>query len=219
MDNRFLLTRKRIKNIILTVDIEGQLKVSAPIHVKEQRIIDFVNSKSQWIEKQRAKMELKYLANKNLENGNEIMILGEKYIKLVELTKTTSKVEIREKEAVIYLKIGKDELNEDKILAVYQKKLLHSILSERVIIWENITGLKSSSWQIRDMKTRWGSCNFRTRKIWFNLQLATKKIQCIDYIIVHELGHILYPNHGADFKAFQTKYYPNWKEIKKLLNQ
>ena len=219
MDNRFLLTRKRIKNIILTVDIEGQLKVSAPIHVKEQRIIDFVNSKSQWIEKQRAKMELKYLANKNLENGNEIMILGEKYIKLVELTKTTSKVEIREKEAVIYLKIGKDELNEDKILAVYQKKLLHSILSERVIIWENVTELKCSSWQIRDMKTRWGSCNFRTRKIWFNLQLATKKIQCIDYIIVHELGHILYPNHGADFKAFQTKYYPNWKVIKKLLNQ
>ena len=219
MDNGFLLTRKRIKNIILTVDIEGQLKVSAPIHVKEQRIIDFVNSKSQWIEKQRAKMELKYLANKNLENGNEIMILGETYIKLVELTKTTSKVEIREKEAVIHLKIGKDELNEDKIIAVYQKKLLHSILIERVAIWENITELKCSSWQIRDMKTRWGSCNFRTRKIWFNLQLATKKSQCIDYIIVHELGHILYPNHGADFKAFQTKYYPNWKVIKKLLNQ
>ena len=85
--------------------------------------------------------------------------------------------------------------------------------------WEEITKLYSSSWQIRKMKTRWGSCNIKTKKIWFNLHLAQTTNSCLEYIILHELLHIRVPNHGKEFKEQMDKYMPQWREVRKELNQ
>ena len=85
--------------------------------------------------------------------------------------------------------------------------------------WESITELKCSTWQIRKMKTRWGSCNVKTRKIWFNLYLARTNTRCLEYIILHELLHIKIANHGAKFKANMDYYMPSWREVRKELGQ
>lgn len=85
--------------------------------------------------------------------------------------------------------------------------------------WESITGLKCSAWQIRKMKTRWGSCNVQTRKIWFNLYLAKTNTRCLEYIILHELLHVRIPNHGADFKANMDYYMPSWREVREELKK
>ena len=68
------------------------------------------------------------------------------------------------------------------------------------------------------MKTRWGTCNTATRKIWLNLQLVKQPPDCLDYVIAHELTHLRYPGHGQDFKAFLTRAMPNWPEVRKALN-
>ena len=68
------------------------------------------------------------------------------------------------------------------------------------------------------MKTRWGTCNTATRKIWLNLQLAKQPPVCLDYVIAHELTHLCYPGHGQDFKAFLTRAMPNWPEVRTALN-
>ena len=84
--------------------------------------------------------------------------------------------------------------------------------------WEQITGLHCSSWQSKYMTTKWGTCNTSTRKIWLNLQLAKKPIECLEYVILHELAHLKVKNHSADFVAILDQYMPYWRELKKQLN-
>lgn len=98
-----------------------------------------------------------------------------------------------------------------------------SLLKEKIEIylpkWEKITGLYCDSWQTKYMTTRWGTCNTNTRKIWLNLQLAKKPMECLEYVILHELTHLKVRNHGKDFIAIMDQYMPYWRETKKLLNE
>ena len=73
-------------------------------------------------------------------------------------------------------------------------------------------------WRIRRMKTRWGSCNIAARRVWFSLELARKPAPCLEYIVVHELTHLLERGHGARFKALMDEFLPDWRERRKLLN-
>ena len=96
---------------------------------------------------------------------------------------------------------------------------LRQSITELLPKWENITRLKCSTWQIRKMKTRWGSCNVKTRKIWFNLYLAKTNQRCLEYIILHELLHVKIANHGSEFKSNMDYYMPSWREVRKELKQ
>ena len=98
-------------------------------------------------------------------------------------------------------------------------KQLRQAITELLPKWESITGLKCSAWQIRKMKTRWGSCNVKTHKIWFNLYLAKTNQRCLEYIILHELLHIKVADHGPKFKALMDYYMPSWREVRKELKQ
>jgi len=100
-----------------------------------------------------------------------------------------------------------------------QRKQLKMRIAKLLPRWERITGLYCQTWQIRKMKTRWGSCNIKTKKIWFNLHLAQTTNRCLEYIILHELLHIKIANHGKEFKENMDKYMPNWREVRKELNQ
>ena len=105
-----------------------------------------------------------------------------------------------------------------KIYLDWQKNELTKILREYVHKWESITGLKVEEWTIRKMRTRWGSCNTRSRKIIFNLDLIKKKPEFIEYVVLHEIVHIKIPNHGSTFKAMLDKYIPTWRDIRKEAN-
>ena len=82
-----------------------------------------------------------------------------------------------------------------------------------------VVGMEPDEWRVKNMKTRWGTCNTREKRIWINLQLAKKSPQCLDYVMIHELTHLIVPNHGSQFKAYMDKFYPNWREVRKLLNK
>lgn len=83
--------------------------------------------------------------------------------------------------------------------------------------WEEKTGLHCSCWQIRDMKTRWGSCNTRTGKLWFALMLARQPRECLEYVVLHELAHLYEPSHNARFRAFLDLHMPGWREIRRKM--
>ena len=102
----------------------------------------------------------------------------------------------------------------DKLLKVGLSKRL----AERFPVFEELTGLHPTSVIIRDMHTRYGTCNTKTGRIAISLTLAAKPPVCVDYVILHELSHLRYPDHGALFKAHLDRYMPHWREIKKLLN-
>lgn len=107
---------------------------------------------------------------------------------------------------------------ERKELIKRYREILRPKLEEYLAFWEEQTGLHPEKWQMRDMKTRWGSCNPRTKKLWFSVGLAKKPDECIEYVVLHELAHLKIANHGADFKAFLSHFMPDWRARQKELN-
>ena len=111
---------------------------------------------------------------------------------------------------------GTDE-RESAVLDWYRERLSEAI-GQRLPLWENATGLRCASWRIKRMKTRWGSCNTREGRIWLNLYLAQTPTYCLDYVLLHELCHLRFADHGAGFKALLDSHMPDWRQRRKLLN-
>lgn len=130
--------------------------------------------------------------------GNSLVLSGNKAILTVRKESTT-----KQREAFI---------NE------WYRGMLKEQIEKSLPVWEQRTGLYCSSWQTKYMTTRWGTCNTNTGKIWLNLQLSKKPLECLDYVILHELTHLKIRNHGKDFVAFMDAQMSYWKEIKKQLN-
>ena len=124
----------------------------------------------------------------------------------------------RGQEIVLSVHPEDDTSQRESLLNDFYREALSNQIAARLPLWEARTGLHPSAWQIKNMKTRWGTCNTATRKIWLNLQLAKQPPVCLDYVIAHELTHLCYPGHGQDFKAFLTRAMPNWPEVRKALN-
>ncbi len=116
-------------------------------------------------------------------------------------------------------KILKRQEENMEIIDSKKRETLIDDISKLITQWENIIGVKASAFTIRDMKTRWGSCNIRTHKLCFNLQLAKKSPECVEYVVVHELVHILEGSHNKVFKGYMDRFLPNWRQLKKELNQ
>ena len=112
------------------------------------------------------------------------------------------------------------QLTEDEKQAqkeAYKKKLLE-VLPQVIRKCERITGLHALEWKLRDMKTRWGSCNIQKKRIWLNIQLAAYPRECLEYVVTHELVHLLVPGHGKEFWAYMDRFFPEWKRVRKELN-
>ena len=112
------------------------------------------------------------------------------------------------------------QLTEDEKQAqkeAYKKKLLE-VLPQVIRKCERITGLHALEWKLRDMKTRWGSCNIQKKRIWLNIQLAAYPRECLEYVVTHELVHLLVPGHGKEFWAYMDRFFPEWRRVRKELN-
>ena len=130
---------------------------------------------------------------------------------------------IRKKQAAIEEKESsgdageKDGEGEAKRRERYRQYLLRSVPS-LLETWEPVMGVHALEWRIRDMKTRWGSCNVQARRIWLNLRLGGKPFECLEYVVVHELCHLLEPSHNQVFWSYMSQFLPDWKERRKRLN-
>ena len=112
------------------------------------------------------------------------------------------------------------QLTEDEKQAqkeAYKKKLLE-VLPQVIRKCERITGLHALEWKLRDMKTRWGSCNIQKKRIWLNIQLAAYPRECLEYVVTHELVHLLVPGHGKEFWSYMDRFFPEWRRVRKELN-
>ena len=112
------------------------------------------------------------------------------------------------------------QLTEDEKQAQKEacKKKLLEVLPQVIQKCERITGLHALEWKLRDMKTRWGSCNIQKKRIWLNIQLAAYPRECLEYVVTHELVHLLVPGHGKEFWAYMDRFFPEWRRVRKELN-
>jgi len=203
---KVIITRKKIKNMYLRVRSVDTVEVTAPYRMSEKRIMEFVESKRAWIaravEREAAKEKTRESAKNALPDLDSINGSGSTATSINGIP--------------LYL-INPDNPDNAK-LKEFCRRDLKARISERLPEIEKRTGLKCSGWAVRDMTSRWGSCNTRTNHLNFNLRLCAKSDEELDYVIVHELCHTKVANHGPKFKALMDKHMPAWRSIRKKLN-
>ena len=214
------IVRKSIKNMHLRVlSPNGEIQITAPNRLSVSQIDRFVREKRGWIEaRQQQLAERPAATNPAFADGQTVYLWGGSYtLRLEEASRGRSALR-RGQEIVLSVHPEDDTSQRESLLNGFYREALSNQIAARLPLWEARTGLHPSAWQIKNMKTRWGTCNTATRKIWLNLQLAKQPPVCLDYVIAHELTHLRYPGHGQDFKAFLTRVMPNWPEVRKTLN-
>lgn len=210
--------RKKIKNMYLRViPPEGNVRISAPYFVTDEQIIDFVNKKRDWIiEKQIQISNTEYVPELKYVNGEEHYLWGRKYtLQLIANNIKTAFI----KGDTLYLPVSKRSKmkNRQKTLEDFYRQELKKEISNIYDRCTNQVGKEPADIKIRKMKN-WGNCK-KNRVITLNLNLAKKPKICVEYVFIHELCHLIEFNHSKNFKMLMDKNCPNWRQIKKILNE
>ena len=214
------IERKNIKNLHLSVlPPDGKVRISAPQSMTDDAIIMFVRTKFGWIRKQQAKFEVQLRqSERDYVSGETLYVWGRQYFLQVEYSYKGNTLVLDGNRAILTVRKESTTKQRETFVNEWYRSLLKAEVEKCLPKWEKITGLYCSGWQSKYMTTRWGTCNTDTRKIWLNLQLAKKSIECLEYVILHELAHLKVKNHGAEFVAILDHYMPCWREVKKQLN-
>lgn len=213
------ITRKRIKNIHLSVmPPNGIVKISAPIEITDDALIAFASSKLSWIKEQISKFSSQERESKReYVSGESFYLFGKRYLLNINYGKRNN-IRLTNDRAILEIKNNLTEEQKTNYVSKWYRNQLKNKLSELIKIWSNKIKLLPDSWQIKDMKTKWGSCTKKSKKLWFNLQLAKKPIECIEYVVVHELIHLKHEKHNDNFKSMLSTYMSNWQDRKDKLN-
>ena len=214
------LIRKSVKNLRVTiVPPDGEVRVTAPKLIPEALIRAFLLEKADWIRTHAEKVKNSHANEpKQYESGETVRLFGQVYPLFVLDNQKKNGVALDAGRIVLSLKGVPSKEKREAILNEWLRERLKTEIGHFLPLWSGYTGLVPSSWAVRDMTSRWGSCNTKTKKINLNLQLVHYPLICLEYVILHELCHIKVHGHGADFKALLDRYMPDWKARKKLLN-
>lgn len=216
------VNKKPIKNVHLKVSRDYSVTLSTPIYVPDEWIKKFLLEKASWIEKHMYKYKQSE-GQDNLEclrNGSTVQILGKDY--RVYIKKGENKISKDEKNLIIYTQNINDQEKLDKMFRKWWRQeslIIYKEISVRIYkdIFKKYNVLFPEI-NVRKMKTMWGSCNPGKRKIVFNEYLYKASISEIEYVVLHEFTHLLYPNHDKDFYNFLTIHMPDWMERKYILD-
>jgi predicted metal-dependent hydrolase len=215
------IERKNIKNMYLRIlPPNGEVKVSAPLFLSDEDISNFIKSKKDWILKKQ-----KYITDNNIKaplkyNTGETHYLWGRPYKLQLISNENIKhALIDEEQSIMYLPVSKRSTIDKrrKLLNEFYRNEMKKAVPAVLDKCTKIVGRKPSEVKIRSMKN-WGNCN-QNKRITLNLNLAKKDPICLEYVMIHELCHLIEFNHGKKFKKLMDKFCPNWKEIKKRLNE
>jgi predicted metal-dependent hydrolase len=197
---------------------DGRVMVSAPLSMSDMAIERFVRTKATWIKKQVAKFDnqLRQSAREYV-SGETLYVWGKQYYLQTEYGGKNSLI-LSGGKAILTVRKESTAVQRENFTREWYRELLKVEIARLLPKWEKATGLKALGWQTKYMTTRWGTCNTKTGKIWLNLQLAKKTPECLEYIIVHELVHLVAKKHDKKFIALMDRYMPMWREVKTTLN-
>ncbi|MFK8027768.1 MAG: M48 family metallopeptidase [Gammaproteobacteria bacterium] len=210
------LTRKNIKNINLRVtQPEGQVRVSAPRKMPIDIIYAFVVSKYDWIKKHQEK--LKTHVNLTYENGEFHSYLGREYKLQIVKTHTKEKVVLDENILALHMRESSSYEKRQSVLDTWFRQQLKNQIPVFINKYEQQMDLQVKQFGVKKMKTRWGTCNPNAKRIWLNLELVKKPIECLEYVVLHEMTHFLEAKHNQRFYNFVAEYMPDWKTAEEKL--
>jgi predicted metal-dependent hydrolase len=213
------ILKKKIKNMNLRIyPPDGLVKVSAPVSFSNQFIRNFLQEKSGWIRTHRELIRQRsFSKDEILQTGTTIEFKGRSYLLIVEEHNGPFKIKIQDELIHCYTQPNTSQLQLKMYIDRWYRREMNLLLPELVKHWEEIIGVKVIEWGIKKMKTRWGSCNTRVGRIWLNLNLIQKPLICLEYVLVHELIHLLEASHNQQFYALMTQFMPQWRDHQYLL--
>ncbi|WP_177199873.1 M48 family metallopeptidase [Flexibacter flexilis] len=214
------LLRKNVKTIRLMVRApRGQVRVTAPMRTPEAVVMNFIESKIAWIRKHQERFaQRQSLVNYEFVSGEKHLIWGRE-VELKILNNQPVNAAILREDG-LYLCFKKQNSTPDDralLLKHFYQKQAAQILPDMAAKWQKIIGVKVESFQFKQMKTKWGTCNTRTHRIWLNLELIKLPPVGLEYVLVHELVHLLEASHNARFYALMTQFMPDWKTHQNML--
>ncbi|MCD6238984.1 MAG: M48 family metallopeptidase [Thermotogae bacterium] len=213
--------RKNIKNFYLRVlPPDGRVRVSVPKRVSDEAIRLFIIKKYHWIKKHiKVFQEQEKPTKREYVSGESHYFKGKRYVLKINHA-NRPKIEIKNKKYICFY-VPKHYTVQQR-QNYYEKWLRNELRKELEVLvpkWEKIIGVKANQVRIKKMKTRWGSCNPRAKRIWINLELIKKPGQLLEYVVVHELVHLIEKRHNKRFKEIMHKYLPQWETYKRQLNE
>lgn len=216
------VVRKNIKNLHLGVyPPNGRVRVAAPLLVNDEAVRMAVIARLGWIKRQQAKFtKQERETQREYVNGESHYFLGNRYLLNIVEISPSGKVVIRNKKRLdMYVRANSSREQRERILLNWYRSHLRQSIPMLIEKWEKILGVQVADWGIKQMKTKWGACNIQKRRIWVNLELAKKSEQCLEYIIVHEMMHLLERHHNEQFLALMNKFMPSWQLHRAELNR
>lgn len=215
-----IFRKPNLKNLYIHVDPpEGTVSVKAPLDVTTSEIELFLLKKLPEVSKAKEHMVSQPRQTKRSYITGEAHYLWGKPYKL-QVVYGASKPYVAKEGAklVMYVPDGTSEIERKHLMTEWYRAELKSVLNIVAKRCEQRTGIAANEFRIKNMKTKWGTCNIKERRIWVNLQLVKKPPECLDYVLVHELVHLLESNHTNRFQSLVEEFYPIWQEAKTLLN-
>ena len=196
------------------------MRVAAPLAVDDEAVRLAVVNKLAWIKRQRVRCQAQPRQSvRRMVSGESHYFLGQRYRLRVVEEGGAARLTLRGK-ATMLLNVPADSTLEKRqeILQDFYRTELKKLVPELLDKWQPVLGVKVNDWGIRRMKSKWGSCNIEARRIWLNLELAKKPVQCLEYIIVHELTHLLERHHNERFVQLLDQHLPQWRMLREELN-
>jgi predicted metal-dependent hydrolase len=211
---------KDIKNLHIGVyPPVGRVRVAAPSALDDDRVRLAVIHRLPWIKRQRKQLQdAARQSQREMVTGESHYVWGTRHrLKVIE-RRGRRHVEIDGTRLVMYVPLGIDSDARRRLLDRWHRDQLRASVAPLIEQWEPKIGRRVAHWQLRRMKTKWGSCNPEARRIWFNVELVKKHPLCLEYIVVHEMVHLLERNHGERFTALMDELLPDWRVRRDDLN-
>ncbi len=219
---RVEIVRKSIKNLHLGVyPPHGRVRVAAPLGVSDEAVRLAVIRKLGWIKRQRERFEEQPRESKReMVSGESHYFMGQRYRLNVEVKNGPGRVVIRNNRRIdLFVREGGDTAARERVMLAWYRQQLKALIPPMVAQWEAVMGVKVAEWGVKRMKTKWCACNIEARRIWLNLELAKKPVQCLEYIIVHEMAHLLERHHNDRFTKLMDSFLPQWRLHRAELNR
>ena len=216
-----LITRKAIKNVHLSVHPpEGRVTLVAPSGTRLEVARAYAISKLSWIRAQQKKLD-----NQARETPRQFIereshyLWGRRYLLTVKYQEVKPSVSLGPKRITLTVRPGSDTDKRAAVIHAWHKSMLHAVVPAIIQKWERKLKVKVSGYFLQRMKTKWGGCNHRAGHIRLNTELVKKPKDLLEYIVVHEMAHMIEPTHSDRFIEILEKHYPAWREARAELNE
>ncbi len=216
------VVRKPIKNLHLAVyPPDGRVRIAVPNHIDDTAARMAVVTRLPWVRRKQASViEQARESHREMVSGESHYVRGQRYrLEVVEKDAGPQVSITGNKTLRLQVRPGADLNNRRSVLDGWYRELLHTKVPALIDAWSPKVGVDVAEYRIKRMKTKWGSCSIRSRRIWLNLELAKKSPNCLEYIVVHEMVHLLEPTHNERFRYLVSSFLPQWKQRRDELNQ